>query len=268
MGTEVAHYDQQWAEAAQQSAGRVHISSSFLSTAGGQFRLGEDPVPGNALVVVVAHFIYENTYYTHEWNPDNAMPPTCFAMGHEMTDLAPHPAMQSDLNFFEPQHHECASCPQNQWGSATKGRGKACDNRYRLALIPAGYMEAVPGVRNGFQPTIHEDEEHYASADMLVLKVPKTSTKAFDRFVKQCQSEHARPPYGVVTEISILPRDGGGYSLNFEAIGLVDGDMFPTMRKRHQEAADNIIEPYQPPEERQTTQQRAGNRLSGLRSSR
>jgi hypothetical protein len=38
-----------------------------------------------------------------------------------------------------PQNHDCISCPHNQWGSATKGRGKRCRDAKRLILALDGH---------------------------------------------------------------------------------------------------------------------------------
>jgi hypothetical protein len=61
--------------------------------------------------------------------------------------MGPHPSMQADANF-QPQSDLCKTCEHNQWGSADKGRGKACQNRRRLTMIPAGVFMPKRGSRD------------------------------------------------------------------------------------------------------------------------
>jgi len=267
MGTDVATYDKQMAEMAQQYASKETISSSFLSTAGGVFKLGDEEVDGNKLVVVIAGFVFENTYYgEQEWDPDRPSPPVCFALDPDEDEMGPHPSMQADLEYFQPQHDQCKGCPMNEFGTALRGKGKACKNRRRLALLPAGYMEPVEGVRNAWAPEIIEDADHYATAEMVMLKLSPTSLKAFSAFVRKCSSDYSRPPFAVIAEIGIQPgtnASSGGHSFTFDVIGEPDASLFPTLMKRNEDALKLLTEnTYSAPD---SDQPRRNSRLGGLR---
>ena len=272
MGNEIAKYDQQWAKAGEQYVSREKAEGGhFLSLAGGVFKLGDEPVPGNQLCVVILDAIFENAYYAEKWTPDGpVMPPTCFAMAHEQEDLEPMiEAMKADMDHFEPQHDTCHGCPMNEWGSADTGKGKACGNRRRLALIQAGEYVPVRGVKGGFELEAFAEEDHYKAADLTFLKLPVTSGKEFSRFVKATLRDFGRPPYGVVTRIYIEHGGPNQFTVKFEALDALPDEWFQTIQSRHEEAVEAIMKPYEPPSDEEKTPARAANtRLSGLKKNR
>lgn len=275
MGTEVAKYGEQWSTAAQEASSKEKLGGNFIKLAGGIFQVGEDPLPGNKICAVIIDGVYENAYYEDEWEAGGKiMPPKCFAMAPEQEDLAPHEAMEADLDYFWPQSYDekidevgpCSKCPKNEWGSAEKGRGKACGNRRRLALIQAGeYVNNGTAKRPDWQVAPFEDESDYSAADFYMLKLPVTSGKAYSRLVKEVASEYKRPPYGVVVEISCVPDPKTQIRVEFEILDVLPDDWFPMIQKRHEAAREAIMRPYEPPQEDDKQESAPQNRISGLR---
>lgn len=265
MANEIAKYDEAWAKAAKTFVEREKSGASTLSLAGGVFKLGDDEMPGNKLCVVILDSVFENAYYDKKWVAgEQTMPPKCYAMAHEEEELAPHAAMEGSA-YFEPQATECSGCPMNQWGTADVGKGKACKNRRRLALLPAGQYEKVKGTKNDYVHEMFTDEEHYKSADMLVLKLPVTSGKEYSKFVKKALAEYGRPPYGLVTEITVEHGGSNQFTVKFEVLDALPDEFFTTIQARHDEASREIIRPYMEPDAEQAVAPKAASRLAGLR---
>jgi len=272
MGNELTTIEEQMRSEAEQYASMTRTDSSFISFKGGVFRVDDEPVPGNELVAVVLDVVFENTFYTTEWDPEKNTPPTCFAMARSQDELAPHPDMQADLNFFEPQNDECKGCQWNDWGSAEilkseyglgkGGRGKACGNRFRIAMIPAGMYVPRKGSRD-LDLEIYEDEENYKTAPVVILKTPPTSLKNVGNYLKGCGRDYGRPPYGLVTRVYSRPVKTY-HEICFEVLDEMPVEYLPTVQARHEEAKDIIISPYAPPDEEQDAPARSRGRLAGL----
>lgn len=77
---------------------------------------------------VIVGFVYSNNYYDTEYIPGVYNPPKCFAIS--LTPKGGTPSKQ----IVKPECYECDKCWANQFGS--KGRGKACQNRMQIAVLP------------------------------------------------------------------------------------------------------------------------------------
>ena len=135
-------------------------------------------VIGRSMVSIIVDFVHAQTWYVNAFDPDNPEPPSCHALsvkGDEMQPFADVPKKQSDW---------CDGCPLDAWESADVGRGKACSQQYKLAVLAAG-----PG-------------ETLDSAELAIMTVPPTSLKNFDAYVKHLKKAHKRPPHGVLTRFS------------------------------------------------------------------
>lgn len=250
MGKQLAKYDPAWAEEAARYAQQERHGSGALvvSTRGGVLRVGEDEMPGNRICVLIMDSVMENTYYGRRFDPDNVLPPVCYAIGRDPREMEPHEDMdQSD--YFEPQADSCAECPMAEWGSSDTGRGKACQNKRRLIVLPAGVYSKVKGSRGEYDLEIFDDPAHYEQADMAVLKLPVTSVKNYTKFVQGVAKRHQRPPFGVFCEIYIEPDPKTQYRVMFEEVDLVDDELAEAVFARHEAAKEVIEEGYRPPEE-------------------
>jgi hypothetical protein len=151
----------------------------------------DEPFPGNQVAAIVLDSVFENTYYEHDWKPGHIENPTCYAFGRTEDELGPHPAMQDDPDHFVPQHDECAGCPMAEWGSAKRGTGKACQQRRRLFMVPAGMFERAKN--GGYDLTLVDDPEELAAFDPALLKVPVTSDEELGE-VRPRDRQGVQPP--------------------------------------------------------------------------
>lgn len=275
MGTELINYEARMAEDAAKLAKQDRSSEgSYLSTKSGVLSLGEDQFPGNQVAVVVIDSVLENAYYEHAYNPNQKMPPTCYAYTRgEPNEMVPHlETMERAQDYFMPQNigqdkdgnmivGGCDGCPMAEWGSAFKngqpGRGKACKNTVRLALLPAGLYELSPN-RRDYELGLHDSAEHYFGADVVFLSVPPTSLSNWEKYKKMLRVQHARAPYGAVTRIFLTPDNNSQFKINFELVELVSGEMLNGIVPRVDEQAAAPFKGYEAPQEQAPPPAQAG----------
>ena len=81
-----------------------------------------------------------------------------------------------------PQHDgECSDCPLARWESADNGKGKACKNARRLAVLA------------------YDESTELGEAQMAMLKAPPTSLKNWASYAKSIALRYNRPTSTVVT---------------------------------------------------------------------
>lgn len=263
MGRDITRYDEKWAREAEKYAGEEKVTGgAFISTRGGVLSFDDEELPGNRMCVVILDAVRENTYYAGKFDPDNVLPPVCYAFGRSDDEMEPHHTMDVD-EYFEPQAESCSVCPFAEWGSSDTGRGKACSNRRRLALIPAGIYSKRRGSRD-YDLELFDDPEHFEEADIAYLKLPVTSVKNWSQYVNSLNKNVQRPPYGVITEIALVPDKKSQFKLEFELIEEIDDELAEIIMDRHKSAADGIESGYAPP--RDDDGARKG--LKGLRKKR
>lgn len=176
------------ARAKAREANIPSVDSSSISTRGGVLSWGgvpqQEPMP-----VVVLDECVEHAYYEGEFDPNSIDSPVCFAISETASrtekvlgdGLAPHP------DSPKPQNATCRGCWANEFGSATKGRGKACGNRRRLA---------VAGMSN-------VDPSNLAHTDVAILKVPPTGLKVWDGYVRFLARFEGIPPEFAITDVTM-----------------------------------------------------------------
>lgn len=266
-GTALVPISDRWAQQAEVAAAEEPmVGGIWMTTQGGILSIDEEDMPGNQAYVIILDAVRENTYYPNKFNPDVPAPPTCYAFGRgsDAEEMGPHPSMQADLEFFQPQNDTCLGCPMNEWGTADTGKGKACQNRRRLTLIPAGVASPIRGSRD-FEVDLFDDPMHYQTADVAFLKLPVTSTKEYAKYVTQLSASVRRPPHGVLTRIYLEPHAGDQYHVRFEMIEEVPDELAQIIMDRHDAVVDQPFQGYSPPEK--IVQPVAGS-LKGLRRGR
>lgn len=226
--TGIMKWDDELAKYAQAASDKEQIiSGQFLSVKSGQLSLAGQPIKGNEVNVVVLKDIFENTYYPGKYDPDNKAPPICYAFGDDDKAMKPHEKAS------DPQAASCATCKHNEWGSSDKGTGKACQNRRRLAIIPAGDLSP----------------EAVAKAEVAYFKVPVTSGKFWGGYVKNVATLHRRPPFAVVTNLSVVPDAKTQIKVHFSMAGLVEKESLGAVLERAKEQEEGIRFPYPEPKE-------------------
>jgi hypothetical protein len=124
---------------AAQSA-KLQSKPNMMSFKGGILMVDGMPVPNGTADVTILAVQPMRAFYDGEYNPAVTQLPACYSYDLE----APHPECQS------PQNLTCKGCPKDEWGS--KGRGKACKESAKLAVISANapfetapmYQASVP----------------------------------------------------------------------------------------------------------------------------
>ena len=211
--------------AKEQTAHEPPTASNITLKAGVMTYNGQ-PLPDNKMTAIILDAIHEHTYYESDYDPDNIQPPECFALGNG-DDMRPHP------NAAKPQAETCADCPQFKWGSSPKGRGKACSEKRRLAMIPSGI----------------ETPDDVLSAEVATIKIPVTSVKNWTAYVNMTAAQFKRPSFAVETEISVTPDPKTQFKVNFANAGLVDGSFGNAIMAKREMAQDILMTPYEKPEE-------------------
>lgn len=234
--TALMSYDADFAAAAlaeSKKSSQFSSSSSFLSVSQGVLKRDGLPIPGSAINCVILAWCAENACYEGTFDPRNPESPVCFAFsGADDEPMAPH------TNSAKPQHEICATCPKNQWGSDPKGgAGKACKNLRRLMLVPAGEVDERTG--KFVAPTALD-------STILGLKVPPTSTKGFDAYIKQVAHAMKRPSFGVYTRITVAPHAKNQLEVTFECLGNVAPLLVPQIMELRTIADQDLIQPYAP----------------------
>lgn len=285
MGTALEKYQKRMATAADDYASEEKTGGSFITTRGGILKYGEEELPGNEMLVVILDAIHENTYYPAKFDPDLMLPPKCFAFGRSDKEMEPHDNVpdpddeDAGDSYFEIQadpdadgDYYCDNCPFSEWGSADTGKGKACTNRRRLAVIPAGRFVSAGGKRKSeTKMEVFEEADHYRDADLAFLKLPVTSTKAWSKYVHSLRKEHSAPPFAVLTHVYIEPHEKNQFEFFFDFIEVVeDPDILEILFARNEEAKEAIEQAYEEPSDEDLEQPKAKAKqgLGGLRKNR
>lgn len=212
-------------------------TSQRLKTQGGILMYMDAPMPGNAMDAVILAAAPENSYYEGEFDPANTAPPVCYAFGKHDTQidsngsgLSPHP------DSPKKQAATCAECKWNKFGTAEKGRGKACKNSVQVMLFHADALKKKGGL---------------AEAEVVSLSIPPTSGGGFKAWTKEMESLSNLPMYGFVSNISVTPRQQGGHFVNLHPTKVIDkklmGEVF--VRAKEAEKATDERPPYPKEEE-------------------
>lgn len=187
-----------------------------ISIKGGRFTLIDAggtkyPWPTLALPVIIvgANPKKSKVYYENGWDPDSALPPTCFS------DNGVGPSM----NATKKMARTCAECELGAWGSDTSEQTgkptKACNDKKKLAVIVVG------------------DEAQLT----YEMQIPPKSLRVLNTYA-QLVGSHTAPGTGrkadltdMVTNIEFDPNDT--YVLKFSAGAWIDsvgpdGNLIPS----------------------------------------
>lgn len=207
----------------------------FFSIKSGQLSWQDNPLPNNEMAVIVLDHIFENVLYEDDFDADNPSSPACFAFAHEEGDLKPH---LITVEGGMAQSETCKDCEHFQWGSADKGRGKACSTTRRIAMISAGSLDDDHEFKG------LEDQDYLEGAEIGYLKLPVTSVKAYASYVKQMANSLRRPPFAMVTRVRVIPDDKTILRVLFEPIEKLPDELMGSMIKRVEQAKKEIEFPY------------------------
>lgn len=155
---------------------------------------------GDDLHVIVLGFVYYNEYFDIPYDSDNPSSPACYSIADIVADLEPaedSPNKQCDT---------CKDCELNVFGSADNGKGKACGNKRRIAVIAESDLDNDIG-----------------DIEIAIIKVPVTSGKAFDKYAKGINKTMRLPIDGVITSIT-FDEDEEWETLVFKSLAAVENE--------------------------------------------
>lgn len=200
-------------------------SGNWISFKSGILSINGIAMKGNKAPVVVIHSIFENQLYADKYDPNNLQPPVCFAFAEKDEDLKPHP------DAAQPQAASCAECPKNAWGSDPGGgKGKACKNVRRLAMISANDLDEI------------------SKAEVALAKLPVTSVKNWSSYANQIANVLKIPPLAVITEISTEPDAKTQFQVNFQLMDKIeDGEKIKALLGKRRDTTPLIFAPYDKP---------------------
>jgi hypothetical protein len=225
--TEVVDWQKQLGDMAIAVAEAEKPTGNWVSFKSGVLSVGGNQIKGNKIDVVVVQSVFENQWYKERYDANNPQTPHCFALAELDDDLRPHP------DSAEPQSETCADCPKNQWKSDPDGgKGKACKNVRRLAMVAAADLADVK------------------DAAVAMAKLPVMSVKNWSTYANQIANVLKLPPLAVITTMSVTPDARSQFVVNFELVDKVtDGAVIQGLLQKRKDIQPLIFAGYDKPTE-------------------
>lgn len=171
----------------------------------------DEPAGSIEVVIIRTHKGTAKTYYEKKYSPGSNEKPDCYS------NDGVEPAADARL----PQSKKCATCPHNQWGSRISDegkKGKSCSDVKRLAVASATQLN-----------------------DPMLLRIPPTSLKPWDEYVRMLDKRGGYKPAQVVTKIR-FDTEVAHQQLTFKATALISADMAAqVLEERDSPTVRNII---------------------------
>ena len=76
-------------QASTENSREPNSTSTVISTRGKKFRIGDEQLP-DELLVVVAGAAFENAWFDRAYDPNNTTPPACFALSLDEDEMSYH----------------------------------------------------------------------------------------------------------------------------------------------------------------------------------
>lgn len=228
-GKELVNWEEKLAAEAKDVAATERPSVGTISFRSGVLAYGELIYPNNELDCVVVNQTFENRWYPGDWDPDNIVPPDCFAIDKDKEALAPHE------NSERPQAKTCADCELAKWGSDPRpgNRGKACGEIRRLAVIPYDAKNTTV--------------EMITQAEVALMKIPVTSVRNWSNYVNKVGAAHRRPPWAVITKVKVVPDQKTQFKVIFDCPGTLPDDVLSALDAKRQSVIPVLMTPYDKP---------------------
>jgi len=133
------------------------LTGDYIAAKNGKFMLGNVKL-GTELDCVVIAYNFEKVYYDADYVEGEAQSPACAALSYDEDEMVISEGVPNQ------QCEDCTECWANEWESAKVGKGKACADRRRLALVVAGKDDKM---------------------ELKILNIPPTSLKSWKGFVNE-----------------------------------------------------------------------------------
>lgn len=161
---------------------QVAAPSGFnIGTKGKQFAFPDGKTSDGPIDAVILDWRNVHQYYPGVYNQNKPEPPKCFAVAKNLDDLAPPEGLTTAV------HETCKGCPKDEFGSAPGGgRGKACKNSVKLAIVPADATVDTP---------------------VWTINVSATAIRNWTNYTNTLSSTLGVLPIQVVTELKFNPNE-------------------------------------------------------------
>jgi hypothetical protein len=223
-GTAMVNWQEELMKLAVATAEAEKPSGNWVSFKGGFLTINDVNMKNNEVNCVVVHSIFENQLYKDRYDPNNPATPICYALSEVEEDLKPH------ADSPEPQSESCDTCRHNAWGSDPGGgKGKACKNVRRLALVSADDL----------------DIDKLPKAEVAMAKLPVTSVRNWSTYASQLANVLKMPPLAVVTTMSVAPDPKTQFQVNFQLMDkITDGAVIQQLLNKRRDTTPLIFMPY------------------------
>jgi hypothetical protein len=224
--TDMVKWDEELARraaAATKVLSEVGSGGNFISFRGGVMSYQGVPVKDNKMACIVVAQKLVNIHYATAFDPDSPGSPDCYAFGDNRKTMAPDPEQVE-----EPISPVCAGCGMKQFGSAERGKGKACGDLIRLFAI------AEP------------DLDNVADAELAHMMLPFFSTLEWTTYVRNLAGAHNKGFQGFVTRLIEVPDPKSQFRIKFEMIDEVDKntELRTALRAKIEKAEQEITFPF------------------------
>ena len=196
-----------------QKASELQNKANLISFKGGQLIVDGTPVPGGEAEVLVLAQQAERAYYLGVYDPNKTQVPACYSFDL----LTPHPEAS------DPQCNTCEGCPHNKWGSARQGKGKACRESARVAIVPA----AAP----------------LSAAPMYQCSFPITSVPSVREFFARCATS-GKLSGQFITQLKVVPDAKSFFKASLTPKSLAEEQDIALLLDRMEAARKQLCEPY------------------------
>ncbi len=226
-GTEVMDWEDQMRQEARDIAKIERPSVNKISFQSGVMSFMDTALENNQLDCIIIASVWENVYYTEKWKADVVRPPACFALG--ISEKGEEPVMVAHDVVKDSPGPICATCEMFKWNSDPEGgRGKACKERRRLAVIPSP-----------------ENSDEVKNSDMAVMSIPVLSVKKWANYVNKLEATFQRPPWGMLTNVSLVPDAKSQFRVKFAPIEVLESSYLPLIHARIPSAISALTIPYE-----------------------
>lgn len=231
--TAVVNWEERLAGAAEEAAQEETIQGTWMSTRAGRLTIDKTPVAGNVLDCIIIAYARENAWYKGKFDPNNPVPPDCYAIQPVHGPQTNEDDMEPHVDVDDPVDELCFRCPKNEWKSGDGGKGKACKNVRRFALLPADAAKSAKAMME---------------ADVIYLKIPVMSVRNWSKYSTNVSAEFKRPYYAMVSQISTEPDAQSQFKVTFKpGYKISDPEVLQALLERRERELKTIDFPYQAP---------------------
>ena len=225
-GTSLVKWDEEFANLAKEATKGIKAGADgkFISFSGGRMSFGGADIPDDEIRCVIVGWTHHNIYYDPDvrYDPKNPQSPLCYAFGTDEEEMEPHSEAP------EKQCDSCAECPLNQFETSKTGRGKACKNTFRVALIA------------------EDDLDDIGNAEVVYASIPPKSLKNLSTYLTKDLDKLKRPFWSVVTLMTRVPDSESQFRITFKFEEMIeDANLFAPLKELWKDTMEGIDFPYQ-----------------------